>query len=111
MAITTDWIDRIFYDANGYTGKVFYFRLVRRGDGYIWNDSSKKLENYPAWADSAILLFPKGTTGGYEVRIPWEVTSGHVYDVVIYEQAGGSPVVTDIVAQQYDLKIGDIFGI
>jgi len=104
------YIDRIVYDALGYTGSTYYCRFVRKADGQIWDPVAGEMAVSPTWEDSAVNM-PEigGNTGQYAVPI----TANHpraVFDVIVYKQAGSSPANTDDVELQFDTSIGSIFG-
>lgn len=105
----SSYIESNYFDAGGYTGETYYFRLVHRGSGYIWDNTNEELAANPAWADMAISMTEVGTTGQYKVEIPAAVPAG-IYEVVIHKQAGGSPAKEDDVAETHESKIGSIFG-
>jgi hypothetical protein len=108
--INADWISENYFDAGGFTGNTYYFRLVRRGDQKVWDNTNKELASAPSWGDTAIAMTPRAGTGDYPVVIPKEVSGGNEYEVVIYQQAGGSPDPSDDVKQTYVQKIGGMFG-
>lgn len=103
------YIDSNFFDANGYTGTTYYYRLVQRGSGYVWDNTNEELAENPDWGDSAIAMEAVGTTGQYKVIIPVEVESS-TYDLIIYLQAGATPANTDDVQNHRQIKIGSIYG-
>jgi hypothetical protein len=104
------YIDRIVYDALGYTGSIYYCRFVRKRDGWIWDPIAGVMATAPTWADSAVAMPEIGWhTGQYAVPI----TAAHpreVFDVIVHKQAGSFPVNTDDVVLQYDTAVGSIFG-
>lgn len=110
MAVGNSYIDRIFADVNGHTGNVYYFRIVRRGDGKIWDNVAEELSDTTSWANSAIAMTEKGTTGQYPVVIPEDLIAGHTYEITVYLRAGGSPANTDVVKSNYEMKHGSIMG-
>ena len=112
MALTVDYIERLFDDSEGYTGNVYYFRIVRRGDGKIWDNVNKVLSDTPTWVNTAILMAEKGTTGQYSILIPIAngLPQGHTYEITIYKRATGTALNTDDVQANFETKVGDIFG-
>lgn len=70
-----------------------YLRIVRVGDGKIWNNTSKKFEAAPAWANTAISLTKNAYIGGIPVTLP-DMTGGD-YHMLIYDNS--SPADTDVV--------------
>ena len=110
MALSADYIDRVYYDAQGYTGNDYYFRIVRRSDGAIWDYSAEAFSTSTTWLNSVNVMEQIRTTGQYLVRIDKDLPAGDTYDVVIHLRAGAVPVNTDDVANQYQLRHGSIFG-
>lgn len=111
MTVTEAYYDKHYFDAGGTTGNTYYYRLIRRGDGSVWDASTGKMELAPTWPGSAIAMTERpANTGQYPIRIPAGIPKGHIYEAVIYLQAGSQPINTDNVVGQYELKIGDIFG-
>lgn len=108
--LPSSYIDRIYYDAQGYTGNVYYYRLIRRSDGAIWDYVNQVFSTSTIWSNSAHIMEQIGTTGQYLIRISGELPAGDTYDVVIYKQAGAVPVDTDDVQDQYQLRHGGRFG-
>jgi len=104
------YVDRNFYDAQGHTGNTYYFRVVRRGDGKIWDATNVEFSDTTTWANSVITMTEKGTTGQFPVIIPADLPEGDTYDVIIYQRAGSIPTNTDDVETSYELKHGSIFG-
>lgn len=104
------YIDRNYYASGGHVdGAVYYFRIVRRDDGKIWNTSTEAFADNTSWANSVVAMTEKGTTGAFPVIIPADFPPG-TFDIIIYNQLGGSPENTDDVATQYQTKVGDIMG-
>jgi len=103
------YIDQIVYDALGHIGNVYYFRIVRKRDGYIYDAVTKTVVSLPTWEDSAIILVEIGTTGAFPIVIPAELT-GDLYDIIVYKQLGSNPAETDDVEEQHVMQRGDIFG-
>jgi len=110
MALSSDYVDRIYYDAQGYTGNVYYFRIVRCSDGAIWDYTNEQFSTSTSWLDSVNIMEQIGTTGAYLIRIDKDLPAQDTYDVVIYKRDGATPVNTDNVQDQYQLKHGGIFG-
>lgn len=102
------YVDKILYDAQGYTGNTYYCRFVRKRDGQIWDGVAGALATNPTWADAAVTVSETGTTGQYSIVIPEDLPAA-VYDVVVYLQVGGTPQNTDGITLQYDTKVGSIF--
>lgn len=103
------YIDRLFHDSLGYTGNTYYFRIIRRSDGKIWDNTALAFSDTTTWANSAINMAEKGTTGQYPVVIPASFPGG-TYTIAIYQQAGSAPINTDDVETSYETKVGSIFG-
>ncbi len=104
------YIDRTYYASAGHVDNVYYyFRIVRRQDGWIWNNNTLQFEIDTSWANSAISITEKDTTGAFPIIIPASFPSTTV-DIVVYRRAGSSPANTDDVSDQYQTKIGSIFG-
>jgi len=108
--LSSDYVDRIYYDASGYTGNVYYFRVIRRSDGAIWDYTSEEFSTSTAWLDSVNIMEQIGSTGQYLIRIDKDLPASDTYDVVIYKRVGATPANTDDVQDQYQLKFGSIFG-
>ena len=54
--MTTNWIERHLYDADGGgIGNSYYIRIVRRGDSKVWDPTAKELKALDAitWDESA----------------------------------------------------------
>lgn len=109
MALTADYIERLFF---GPSGNNYYFRVIRRGDGKIWDNVNFELSDDPTWTDTAIVMTEKGTNGQYPVTFPIAnaLTQGHTYDVVVYKRATATALNTDVVQAQYEVKVGSVFG-
>jgi hypothetical protein len=105
------YIDRHFVDEGGYTGNSYYVRIIRRHDSKIWDNDSESLKDVGdvTWDNSAKPLVEEGTTGTYPVLIPEDFPAG-TYDVIVYLEAGSSPDNTDNVADNWQTRVGDIFG-
>lgn len=108
--LTSDYVDRIYYDAQGYTGNVYYFRIVRRSDGAIWDYTTQEFSTSTTWLNSAHIMEQIGTTGQYLIRISKDLPANDTLDVIIYKRSGSVPVDTDDVEDQYQLKFGGKFG-
>ena len=113
--ITRNWNSRIFFDALGFGSRNYYFRLVSRGNAYIWDNVAEAWAIDTTWADSAITMTVTTGTGDYPVVIPSTITGvqeggGQTMEVVIYRRAGSSPVNTDIVESNYVEKLGGVSG-
>lgn len=90
-------------------GATYYFRIVRRGDGKIWNTLTSAFSDTTPWAASTIAMTEKDTTGEFPVVIPENFPSD-THDIVIYGQAGSAPANTDDVLSQFECKVGSVFG-
>lgn len=101
--------DRTYYASGGHVDNAYYYYRALRRDGYVLNGSTKQYEQSPTWAASAIDMPEDGTTGAFPVTIPADCAAATV-DIVIYKRAGSSPANTDDVVDQYQTKIGSIFG-
>jgi len=104
-----EYIDRIFFDADGYTGNTYYFRVVRRRDDYVWDTVAEAFAVDTSWANSANEMSDAQSNGHYPVIIP-EDFPADTYEIIIYKRGGGSPVNTDDVETSYETKVGSIFG-
>jgi len=105
------YIERIYFSASGHTDNThYYFRVVRRGDGWIWNDTAKEFQQSPTWAATAIDMPENGTTGAFPVVIPAAFPASGTVEIVIYARAGSAAVNTDDVKDTFETKIGSIFG-
>lgn len=70
-------------------------RLVKVGDGRIWDRANNVVSATPTYADTAITLTPDNTyIGGTPVKIPVKLPAGD-WDMLIYDVA--SPAVADEV--------------
>ena len=104
------YIHRNLYDALGYTGNTYYYRLIQKRTGLIWDNTNGVLAANPAWEDAAIPITEVGNTGQYPVYVPADVPAG-TYDFVAYQQAGSVPQNTDDVELQWDAPpIGGALG-
>ena len=111
MTLNNSWIERNLYDSGGHTGNIYYIRIVRRQDSYVWdpiNKAMKKESDIP-WADSADELVEQGQTGVFPVVIAKEIPAS-TYDIIVYKQLGSGPASSDDIEKQWETKIGDIFG-
>jgi hypothetical protein len=104
------FITKTIYDAAGHTGNVYYITIVEQGTTYAWNFTVAAMQANPARTNMAFVLTEVGTSGRFPVDIPDALPGGHVYDIVIYKQAGASPAVTDAVQDSFVLPKGSIFG-
>ena len=104
------FITKTIYDAAGHTGNVYYITLVEQGTTYAWNFTVGAMQANPARINMSYVLTEVGTSGRFPVDIPDALPGGHVYDIVIYKQAGASPAVTDAVQDSFVLPKGSIFG-
>lgn len=89
------------------TGFDYYFRIVRKLDGIIYDNDSDELAAAPSWANSAIAMPEVSDKGQYPITIPDDVPAGN-YDVVVY--VGAAPANTDEREIGLDLRVGSIFG-
>ncbi len=72
-------------------------RLVRVGDGKIWDRANDTVSATPTYADTVVTLTPDNTyIGGTPVKIPANLPTGN-WDLLIYDTA--SPAVTDSVVR------------
>jgi hypothetical protein len=104
-----EYIDRVFFDAEGYTGNTYYFRIIRRRDEYIWDSNAEEFAVDTSWANSVMEMSDVQSNGQYPVIIPEDFPSD-TYSIVIYQQVGGSPANTDDIETSYETKVGSIFG-
>jgi len=101
---------RILYDSLGHTGNTYYYRLVQKRTGLIWDNVNEQLSANPNWEDSAISMTETGTTGQYPVIVPEDVPAG-TYDFIAHKQAGSVPQNTDDIELQWDAPpIGGALG-
>lgn len=111
MGLTKAYYDKHYFDAGGVSGNTYYNRIIRRGDGSVWDATTGKMELNPTWAGSAVAMTERpANTGQYPVRIPSDLPKGHTYEIVVYLQAGSNPVNTDVPQDNYETKVGGIFG-
>ena len=110
MALSADYTDRIFYDAQGHTGNTYYYRLVRRSDGAIWDGTAETFSLTTTWSNSVHTMTETGVTGQWPVVIEKELPAGDTYNIIIYERAAATAANTDDVETEYDLRHGSIFG-
>lgn len=104
------FIDKIYFASGGHVpGATYYFRVVRRDDGTIYNKNTNLFSSSTSWADSANSMDETGTTGQFPVVIPASFPVG-TFDIAVYSQLGSSPANTDDVVDTHQSKIGDIFG-
>ena len=110
MALSADYVDRNFYDAQGHTGNSYYNRIVRRSDGAIWDTVAQAFSLTTTWANSVTALVETGTTGAFPVVIDKDLPACDTYNVIIYERAAATAANTDDVETEYQLRHGSLFG-
>lgn len=104
------YIHRILYDSLGYTGNTYYYRLVQKRTGLIWDNVNNVLAVNPTWEDSAIPMSDTNSNGQYPAVVPAGVPAG-TYDFISYKQSGSVPQNTDDVELQWDFPpIGGALG-
>lgn len=103
------YIDRIFFDAQGYTSNTYYFRIIRRSDNYIWDTVAEAFAIDTTWANSAIEMSDAQMNGQYPVIIPADFPSS-TYEITIYLQVGSAPAASDDVESTFEVKVGSVFG-
>ena len=109
MPLGFSYIDSIVYDAEGYTGNIYYYRWVEKSTAKIWDDVLEALITSPSWENSSIVAEEQpANTGTFLIKAPAKLPAG-IYDVIIYKQEGSSPQNTDGVEKQYDTNVGGIF--
>lgn len=87
------------------TGGVYYFRLVRILDGYIWNNVAGAWQASVSVNDSKITITETPTTtGDYPLLLPAAMVGGGSCNLVIY--GPGSAVVVE----KREISIGSING-
>jgi len=79
-----------------YQGSGTLYAIIRRqSDSYVWNGSA-----FAAWSDGSIASYdiPLTNRGGdlYQADFPASIIAGN-YRIFYYEQASGSPAITDLV--------------
>lgn len=104
------FLQSILYDSGGHTGNTYYFQIIDQSTGYTWDDTNSEMAENPNWADAAITMTEIGTSGKFPLYIPAGLPKGKTYDLIVYQQAGGSPANTDDVENQSTYSIGSIFG-
>lgn len=104
------YTNNILFDSNGHTGNVYYLTIVRQSDGWAWDNVGEEMSLNPSRANMAITLSEIGTSGRFPVVVPTDLPVGDIYNLVVYEQAGGSPAETDDVETSYTISHGSIFG-
>jgi len=111
MSQLANYIERNLFDAGGHTGNIYYFRIVRRINGYVWNPTTELLvdDTSVSWTSTITILEEVGQTGKFPIRIQKELPPG-TYDVVVYKQLGSEPANTDDIEKQFEFKHGSIFG-
>ena len=109
MTVSKDYVSQNVFDALGYTGNVYYCRIVSIRDSQVWNDVLDIMDWVVPWIDSAMALVDTYASGAYPVIIPALLPAG-IYDVVVYRQAGSDPANTDDVEKQWIEVKGGIFG-
>lgn len=93
----SNYVERHLYDSGGHTGEVYYVRIVRRGDGYVWDPGSEELKapDDIAWSESYTLLEEQGPVG--------EKTG--VFPIVIQHDWR---TVEDIAMELYNKRLVDL---
>jgi len=111
-----DYILKHVFDAGGHTGKTYYYRITNRYQTLVVHKTTKSLippGDIP-WADGCIPMVEEVDSlavGMGVFRILFFASMpGGVYNVTVYEQAGGIPVAEDNLAEQNQQKHGSIFG-
>lgn len=82
------YIERFLYDAGGHTSNDYYVRLVRHGDGKIWNPITYVLEAEAdiTWDESAKALVEKGLTGVFPIVIPIDKRTVEEIALELYDE-------------------------
>lgn len=80
-----------------YTGSNTVYSIIRSlSDLKVWNGTS-----FETWNNSNIATYdiPLSSAGGdlYAADFPSSITTNSIYRVLYYEQAGGSPAITDLL--------------
>lgn len=111
MSQLADYILRNLFDAGGYTGNIYYYRVVRRSDSYVWDPTSAGMVDPGAidWEDSTTPIIDDDSTGVYPIEVSADLPAG-TYDMVVYHQLGSVPANTDDVELQFEFKQGSIYG-
>jgi len=111
MSQLADYCERNLFDAGGHTSNVYYIRIIRRVDSYVWDPTNKIMVPADAipWEGSTTILQEKDATGVFPVVMPKEVPAG-TYDITVYKMSGSIPQNTDDVEKQWETKKGGIFG-
>lgn len=106
-----EYIEKIYFPTTGHVDNTYYyFRVVRRADAWVWNNVDEEFQSSPSWADSAIDMAENGTTGAFPIIIPEDFPASGTVEIIVYLRAGSAAVNTDDVKDQYEIKIGSIFG-
>lgn len=70
------------------------YAIIRNAAGQVWNGSTFVSQNNSNWGTYAVALTETPANGGFYVG-NFPAVAGGAYSVVAYQQAGGSPAVTD----------------
>lgn len=91
MSVTLPGIQAIFT-----TGSTLYAILRNALNGQVWNNSAPAFEVYNSahWSQYAIALTEQ-TSSGYYFAVRPSGLSGFLTSETIYQQAGGSPAISD----------------
>ena len=112
MTRLADYTLRNLFDAGGYTGNIYYTRIVRRRDSFVWDPTNQEMVDAGSitWSESTTLLDDADSTGVYPIVID-HVLPADTYDMVVYQQLGSAdPANTDDVELQFEFRQGSIFG-
>lgn len=94
----SNYTERLMFDALGHVeGVTYYMRIIRRGDGKVWNPTTKALVAHDniSWVDSYTILVESG---------PTDEKTG-VYPIVIEHDWR---TVEDIAKEQYGRRLCDL---
>lgn len=76
------------------TGKTLYCRVFLRGAEVAWDENLRMLIHDPIYTDTCLSCTEVSIKHIYYVDMPDGLPTGD-YDVLVFEQAGGSPAASD----------------
>lgn len=76
------------------TASNLYAQIRQATDGKIWDGASFVTYNSANWSNYAVALTEDTSSGYYKAAFPGAITAA-LYDIAIFERAGGSPALVD----------------
>ncbi len=111
-----DYISKHVFDAKGFTGDTYYYRITSRDKTLIWDNAAKVLKapGDLTYLEGVIPLVETEDSTGAKLGvfriILFKELPGGTYNITIHKQEDAVAVPSDDIVEHSQQKHGSIFG-